>query len=126
MQSWIVHYKNKFPGCLVQASGDSFDVYSGDVHLLSVSKNGAGQWADQSEILGLPERHDLSPIPKDARVYKVKDGKISLDEKSEERKELSKKFQDKAGKVYSCEELSKAGLYVFDKEQRLVEVSEKK
>ena len=119
MKSWIVHYKNKYPGCLVQASGDSFDVYKGDEHLVSVAKNGAGQWTDQSEELGLPERHCLAPIPKDSRVYKIRDGKIALDEKASDRRSLSKKFQDKQGKVYSCDELKKAGLFEFDSEQKV-------
>ena len=120
MQAWVVHYKNKYPGCLVQASADSFDVYKGDEHLLSISKNGAGQWCDESEALGLPERHDLSPIPKDSRVYKVIDGKISKDEEAESRAELSKKFQDKEGKVHSCHDLQKAKLFTFDDKQRVV------
>lgn len=91
MKSWIVHYKNKFPGGQVQASENAIDVYDVDGdHVIALRKNGAGMWADESEALGLSERHDLAPIPKDARVHKVVDGKVSFDEKHEERKEARK------------------------------------
>lgn len=121
MQSWIVHYKNKYPGCLVQASNSSFDVYRGDEHLLCVQKDGAGQWADQSEALGLPERHDLAPIPKDARVHKVQAGKVGLDEDHESRKKLREKYVE-GGKVLSMDELKKKKGLKFDDAGREIEL----
>lgn len=93
MKSWVVHYKNKFPGCKVMSAEESLDVYSKDgEHLLAVRKQ-AGNWADVSEEYGLPYRHDLAPIAKDARVHKLhKDGKIGLDDMAEERVEASKSW----------------------------------
>jgi len=119
MQSWKVHYLNKYPGCSVSQSDSSFDVYSkaGD-HLISLRKNGAGQWVDQSEADGLPERHDLSAIPKDSRCYKVVDGKIVKDEQSGEREGLRVKFMQ-GGKVLSCKDLSEAKQFLFDDKQRV-------
>lgn len=112
MKNWVVHYKNKYPGCIVQSSDAALDVFLGEDHLVSIQKNGAGQWADQSEGMGLAERHDLSPLPKDARVHKVVDGKVGLDERHEERREARAKFMD-GGKVLSIEELQKKG-FRFD------------
>ncbi len=86
MLSWVVHYKNKYPGGKVQASENAIDVY--DVqnnHAVALRKNGAGQWVDESEKFGCVDKHCLAPIPKDARVHKVVDGKVGLDEKHEER-----------------------------------------
>lgn len=118
MRNIAVHYKNKYPGAVVEYSDDRLDVYSGEYHLVALRKNGAGQWVDKSEEIGCMERHDLSPIPKDARVFKEVDGKISLDEKADERRSLREKFLSN-GKILSCEELSKKG-FQFDEKQRLL------
>jgi hypothetical protein len=109
MKAWHVHYLNKYPGGQVCSGEDYVDVYDADgAHRLAVRKNGAGQWSDVSEEMGLPDRHDLSPIPKDARVHKLqKDGKIGLDEKHEERRAAREKLV-KNGKVASIEEAAAA------------------
>lgn len=119
MKSYALHYKNKYPGSVVEYSDDRLDVYRGEDHLIALRKNGAGQWFDKSEEMGCSERHDLSPIPKDARVYKEVNGSIALDEKAEERKKLRSKFIKKGGKVLSCEELKSFG-FDFDEKQRLI------
>ena len=105
----IVHFMNKYPGGRVQSSESSMDVFSQDgQHLLALRKNGAGQWVDESETLGASERFDLSPIPRDARVYKVADGKIKRDEKADEREAAREKFKSGV-KILSIEELEKMG-----------------
>lgn len=91
-KSYLAHYKNKYPQCQVTFSDTAFDVYSvgehGLMHLVSLSKNGAGQIVDVSEEHGCYEKHDLSPIPKESRVYKLyKDGKVGPSEEYKERKE---------------------------------------
>jgi hypothetical protein len=95
MKSWVVHYRNKFPGSKVQSTEDSLDVFSLDgEHLVAVRKDGGGQWRDVSEEMGCLYRHDLAPIHKDARVHKLqKDGKIGLDELAQERKQKSKSWK---------------------------------
>lgn len=118
MKSWIVHYKNKYPGAKVQSSESALDVYLGDHHVVALRKDGAGGWADHSEEMGCRDRHDLAPIPKDARVHKVVDGKVGFDELAEERKQKCRRFV-KDGRVLSCDELKKHG-FQFDEKQRVV------
>ena len=121
MKSWVVHYKNKYPGAQIRATEESFDVYVGNDHKLSLRKSGAGGWSDVSEEMGCSEKHDLSPIPKDARIFKVlADGKIGKDERAEEREEFSAEVSKKyGGKIPSVDELQKAGIGRFDEKQRL-------
>lgn len=112
---------NRWPGCQVQSSDSSINVYDkkGE-HVVAMVKNGAGSWVDKSEELGLKGRFDLSPIPKDARVHKVKNGKISRDERADEREKMREEFLDKNGRVMSCEELSHEDIgYSFSKEQEV-------
>lgn len=87
MKSAVVHYKNKYPGSQVHTSENSLNVFSQDgQHLICVEKNGHGQPVDRSAELGLPERHDMSPIPKESRVHKLyANGMIGKSEEFEER-----------------------------------------
>ncbi len=108
MKSLIVHYRNKFPGSAVKASDSSFDVYSSEgSHLVSLCKNGAGQWVDQSESLGCESKHDLSPIPRDCRVWKLnRDGMIVKDDQAEARAKVAAEAASKhGGKIPSIAEL---------------------
>lgn len=121
MNHLYVHYKNKYPLARVEARESSLDVYSQDgEHLVAVRKNGAGQWADHSELLGCRDRHDMAPIPKDSRLYKhcPKSGAVIKDEKFSERKGLVEKFVD-GERVCSCDELRAKG-FDFDDKQRVV------
>lgn len=120
MLSYIAHYRNKYPGGQVQASEHSLDVYDAEGrHVVALRKDGAGQWMDKSEEFGCEHAHCLSPIPKDARVHKIVDGKLGLDEYAEERMEFSKAFAED-GRVPSCDELKKDG-WRFDEKQRVVQ-----
>jgi hypothetical protein len=115
MESWKVHYRNKFPGGRVQASENSLDVFDKNgEHVVALRKNGAGQWQDESEKEGLRERHDLAPIPRGSRVHKMVDGKIGRDDKSAEREQSRSKFLCNEGcKVLSMKELESKG-FEFD------------
>lgn len=120
MKSLIVHYKNKYPKGRVHASDSSLDVFNDKgEHVIALRKNGAGQMLDESEALGLRDRHDLAPIPKDARVHKVVDGKIGLSEEAEERAEKAKGFlcPKHSDRVMSCAE-AKAHGFAFDDKQK--------
>lgn len=111
-KSWYVHYMNKYPKAQIKASDDSLDVFTKNgEHLLAVRRDGAGGWHCKSEELGARDRHDLSPIPKEARLYKVVDGKIVKDDKYDERAKLAHKFACPVlkDKVLSCDELKKLG-----------------
>ena len=87
-KSYAVHYKNKYPDCKIESSDSSFSVFSKDgQHLIKLAKNGAGQLIDESEEYGCEEKHDLSPIPKESRVYKLyANGMIGKSEEYLERK----------------------------------------
>lgn len=111
-KSVFVHLKNKYPDGRVIASGNSIDVFAADgEHIISIQKDGNGDWHDKSAELGLSQRLCMAPIPKDARVHKLnRDGSIGLDEKAEERKQARSKFQcQKSGKIKSIAEIDAEG-----------------
>lgn len=119
MKQWHVHYMNKYPQGRVSASESAMDVYDSEgVHCVALRKDGGGNLVDRSEELGCKDRHDLSPIPKDARLYKVCPikGHITKDEKFEQRKDLVEDFMV-GTKVGSCVEDLKH--MSFDEKQRL-------
>lgn len=121
MESYFVHYKNKYPGCRIFQSEEALDVYTaGGEHAVALRKNGAGQWVDISEKMGCRDRHDLAPIPKDARLFKMRDGKFSADEAHEERLEKHKAYvcKQRGDVVLSCDELSKKHGKKFDEKQK--------
>lgn len=131
MLSLVAHYKNKFPGGQVYSREDSLDVYDASgAHVVALRKTGAGQWSDESVRLGCAGAaivkcdkhpsgekqvggHDLSPIPKDARVWKhySKKGErecIAPSEEAQDRAVASKELA-KAGKILSIEEYKAEG-----------------
>jgi hypothetical protein len=135
MKSWKIHYLNKYPGGSVESSESSFRVYDKDGDLrVALVKDGGGSWADISAEEGLPDRHDLAPIPKEARVHKLvkgvvghdRDGKdvhgevIGLDDKAEERKKSREEFADESGRIMSCAELKAKKGFDFDEKQRKI------
>lgn len=116
-KSLVAHLKNKFPTGKVFAGEDFVDVYSeaGD-HIIAVRKDGAGSWRDLSKELGLTHELCMAPIPKDARVWKLKkDGTLGLDELAEERREKGKEFLCKEKKmVKSIAQIQAEGGARFD------------
>ena len=122
MKSLYLHYKNKYPGGQVRTSEQALDVYSASgEHVVALRRDGAGSLVDQSEALGLRDRHDLAPIPKDARVFKLVEGKIGKSEEAAEREKLRDGFlcPEKKDVVLSCKDLEKHG-HKFDEKQRAV------
>ncbi|NJM09513.1 MAG: hypothetical protein HC883_01035 [Bdellovibrionaceae bacterium] len=115
-KSWIVHLMNVFVGSQVIATETAIDVIVNGAHHLAMRKDGSGHFYDASEELGLPGLFSLAPIPKEARIYKLKrDGTIGLDELAEERKAIRDVFRcKKHGHVLSCDELEKQG-FKFEK-----------
>jgi hypothetical protein len=113
MKSLIVHLKNKYPGAQIQSTETSIDVFQNGEHVVALRKNGgSGALVDASKDVGARDEFSLAPIPKNTRVWKLnKDNSIGLDEKAEERKEISKMVaQD--GKILSIDEYKKAGAEV--------------
>lgn len=111
MKSYHVHYANKYPGGRCSGSENSFDAYDAEGnHCVALRKDGAGQWSDKSEEFGCKDKHDLSPIPKDARYMKLyPDGKIGKSEEHDERKPNAHKYaKENGGKVPSEKELKDA------------------
>lgn len=119
MKSLLVHYKNKYPKGQVYASENELDVYNAaGEHVVAIRKNGAGQVVDVSKELGLRDEHDLAPIPKDARCFKVKGGCVAKDEEHDAREKAREEFMD-GDKVLSCEDLKAKG-YAFCDKQRVI------
>lgn len=109
--SHLAHYKNKYPGGQVMISDTALDVFdSAGVHRVAMRKNGAGGWTDVGEQVGATDSHDLSPIPKDARVYKhYASNKVQLSEEAKARTEAASKMAV-GGKILSIEEYQALGM----------------
>jgi len=109
-KSLITHYKNKYPNGMIQASETSLDVYGEDgTHRVSMQKNGSGQFVDVSSQVGAADCHDLAPIPKDTRVFKLySDGSIRPSEEADERRVISKEITGiYKGKIPSISDIFK-------------------
>lgn len=84
----VAHYKNKFPKCQVNSGDHGLDVYSADgKHLVCMQKNGAGQLVDRSKEMGCFEEHDLNPLKKAGRCYKLYADGVYLSEEYRERRD---------------------------------------
>lgn len=106
MKSLLVHLKNKYPECLVQASGSSISVIGEGNELLCELRKGAhGAYEDVQHEVGARDAFDLSPIPKESRLWKLdKEGNVRRDELHDERKEKVKEIL-KGDKVPSIKEI---------------------
>nr|BFD59648.1 hypothetical protein CKG001_17550 [Bdellovibrio sp. CKG001] len=116
MLSFVVHYKNKYPKARVEHNEDQLNVYAQDGSLLvALKRGGGGALVDVGEQLGAKDKHDMSPLPKNARVHKLTvDGKIALDEEHADRKPVAVALADLfGGKVPCIPSLKKKG-YEFD------------
>lgn len=113
MKSYVAHYRNKYPGGRVDFSENHLDAYDKDGTLrVALRIGGGGVLLDKGDELGASDKHDLAPIPKNARVHKLtKDGKITLDEKAAERKQAVEKLVS-GGKIHSIAEYKEAGAEV--------------
>lgn len=95
-KSLYVHYKNKYPHAQVNVSESSLVVSQNGVDLVRMERDASGTLKCVSEAYGCRDRHDLTPIAKEARHRKFHaDGKICLDDKAEERQEKCMEDMDK-------------------------------
>ena len=109
MHPYFVHLKNQYPGGEIYGDDNGFDAYDAEgKHRVALRKNGQGQLLDVSEKLGLPDRFDLSPIPKESRAFKLyADGRCAPSEEHATRAVVGKKLADvNGGKVPSSEKLA--------------------
>ena len=120
MNSWVVHYKNKYPGGLVLYTALALNVYNNKgAHCVCVEKDGNGDWHDRSEQYGLKDRHCLAPIPKNARVHKLyAGGGIGPSEEAKERIEHARSMMVD-GRVPSIAEFKALGAG-FDEKNNLL------
>lgn len=123
MDSWKIHYKNKYPGGRVVSSGNSMQVYDASGELrVALEKNGAGGWSDVSKENGALDSHCLAPIPKDARIFKKcpKSGALIKDEEHESRSAFAKKIAAECGgMIPSCADLQKSHDVRFNEKQQI-------
>lgn len=118
MKHLFVHYKNKYPNGHVDYSEEKLDAYcDSGIHRVALRKGGGGQLLDQSKELGAVDKHDLAPIPKNARAWKLHaDGSVGQSEEFLARQKFAKILaRETDGKILSIEEYKAAGLKV-DKE----------
>lgn len=109
--SAAAHYKNKYPGGQVFSLETSIDVYDREgIHVVALRRDGTGRWVCASEQQGCRDRHCLSPLPKDARVWKyTKEGNIAPSEEYRSRSKINWELCEHevggSGKVPSIQEL---------------------
>ena len=113
MKSYAVHYMNKYPKGKVDFTEDKLNAYDakGDL-VVALRRGGNGQIMDLGPELGAVDRHDLSPLPKNARVFKLyTSGKIGPSEEAAPRAPVADQLAVD-GRVPSIEECKEAGLEV--------------
>lgn len=114
MKSWLVHYTNKYPGGRVEAMQRDMIVYcAAGKKRVQLWKNGADMWVDVSADHLCVDSHDLAPLPKEARAFKLyADGRVGPAEEHDDRvkvaQELARHPIGGPGKVPSLDELTKA------------------
>lgn len=115
MKHLAAHYMNKYPSAVVMFDENKLDVLSSDGLKVALRVNGQGMIVDLGEECGASDKHDIGPIPKDARVYKLyADGSLKMSEEAKERKASAKKLAVD-GKILSIEEYKKMGYKFSDK-----------
>lgn len=106
MKPLIVHYQNKYPLGVVVHSPNSLLVIEGNRRKVYLERTHGGDWVDRSEEYGCDDRHDLSPLPRDTRAWKLaKEGKIEFDASGMGRLRIAKALHGKFGKVPNNVEL---------------------
>lgn len=107
MKPFVAHYANKYPGGTVDSDGDSYlRAYDADGKLRVVLADGAGSVVDRSKALGAIDCHDLSPIPKDCRVFCDRAEGLERHQDADARAEVAKAVAEaNGGKVPSVEEM---------------------
>lgn len=105
-KGFVVHYRNKYPTATINHDDNHLKVVSpkGEV-LVSIKRGGGGVILDCQKEDFARDAHDLSPIPRNTRVYKLTgEHTIEKDELAEEREPVSKKLFETYGKIPSIAE----------------------
>lgn len=115
MKHLAAHYMNKYPSAVVMFDEKKLDVLGSDGLKVALRTNGHGMIVDCGDECGASDKHDVGPIPKDARVFKLyPDGSLKMSEEGADRKASAKKLAIE-GKILSIEEYKKLGYKFSDK-----------
>lgn len=115
MKHLAAHYMNKYPSAVVIFDENKLDVLGDGGLKVALRVNGQGLIVDSGAECGASDKHDISPIPKDARAYKLyADGSLKLSEEGAERKKAAKELAVD-GKILSIAEYQKMGFKFSDK-----------
>lgn len=116
MKSYAVHFLNKYPGGSVDYSEDKLRVYDANGFLVvALALGGNGAIKDIGAEVGARDGFCLSPIPRNARVFKLlNSGAIGHDELASSRK-VSAQLLAKGNRIESIEFYkSKSDEYTVD------------
>lgn len=115
MKAYAPHYLNKYPGGRVEYSEDKLEAFDAqNQRRVSLRLDGNGRIVDVGSETGASDKHDLAPIPKNARLFKLyADGRIAKSEEFSERLESSLELK-KAGKILSIDEYKADGGFDID------------
>lgn len=111
----LVHLYNKYPGHIVQDNGSNISVHAEAENapmklVMQVKLVASGAYECAQKESGAKEALDMSPIVRDARVFKLmKDGSIGRDELADEREKLAARYMKEFGKI-PTEEDYKGGM----------------
>lgn len=115
MKHLAAHYMNKYPSSVVMFDEKKLDVLGDGGLKIALRTNGNGMIVDSGDECGASDKHDIGPIPKDARVYKLyADGSLKKSEEANVRVAASKSLAVD-GKILSIEEYKKLGYKFNDK-----------
>lgn len=107
MKSYVAHYMNKYPGGSVDSDGETYlRAFDAAGKLRVVLGHGAGSVRDNSKLAGALDCHDLSPIPKDCRVFCDRAEGVERHQEADARSEVAVALAEQfGGKVPSVEEM---------------------
>lgn len=107
MKSYIAHYMNKYPGGVVDSDGEMYlRAYDASGRLRVVLANAAGSCVDRGAMSGAMDKHDLSPIPKDCRVWCDRVNGLEQHQEAKARLEIAMEVAENFdGRVPSVEEI---------------------
>lgn len=108
MKPYVAHYMNKYPNGTVDSDGETYlRAYDAKGKLRVVLGEAAGSVQDRSKALGCPDSHDLSPIPKDTRVWCDKSEGIERHQDADARQVIAEAVAAQYdGRVPSVEEMA--------------------
>lgn len=107
MKPYIAHYLNKYPGGSVDSDGETYlRAFDNKGKLRVALALAAGSVVDKSKMVGAKDVHDLSPIPKDTRVFCDMVQGLERHKEADAREEVASALAEKFdGRVPSVEEL---------------------